>query len=132
MVNLSTYLKGREVADMVKLSIYLEVVDMKGEDKPWEDTVEEERRMEDKENVVTVGTYLEGWEVVNMVNLRTYLKGREVADMVKLSTYLDVVDMKGEDKLWEGTVEEKRRMEDRENVVEVGIPLDYVVDTMGT
>ncbi|KAI6679079.1 hypothetical protein NL676_039875 [Syzygium grande] len=71
-------------------------------------------------------TYLEGWEVVNMVNLGIYLKGRDVADMVKLGTYQEVVDMKAEDKPWEGMVEE-----DRENVMEVGMPLDYMVDLMG-
>ncbi|KAI6679080.1 hypothetical protein NL676_039876 [Syzygium grande] len=63
-----------------------------------------------------------------MVNLGIYLKGQDVADMVKLGTYLEVVDMKVEDKPWEGAVEEDRLMEDKENVVEVGMPLDYMVD----
>ena len=66
-----------------------------------------------------------------MLNIGIYVKGREVANMVKLGTYLEVVDMKVEDKPWEGTVEEDRPMEDRENVVEVGMPLDYMVDPMG-
>lgn len=47
MVNLGTYLKDREVANMMKLGTYLEVVDMKAEDKPREGTVEEDRLMVD-------------------------------------------------------------------------------------
>ena len=66
-----------------------------------------------------------------MVNLGTYLKGQEVVDMLKLGTYLEVVDMKAEDKPWEGTMEEDRLTKDRENVVAVSMPLDYMVDTMG-
>ncbi|KAI6679072.1 hypothetical protein NL676_039868 [Syzygium grande] len=78
-----------------------------------------------------LGTYLEGREVVNMVNLGTYLKGREVVDIVKLGTYLEVVDMKAEDKPCEGMMEVDRLMEDREKVVEVSMPPDYIVNTMG-